>query len=484
MTIAPSPPDAVASQAEAPPVAPPTPPRPGPLTVAVAMSGSFLAMLDTTIVNVSLHATSAEFGGIGSVQWVLTSYLLALVATMPATAWLTSRFGPKRVFVTALTVFMLGSAACALSPTLVSLVAARAVAGGAAGVLLPAATVLLTYGQPLEQLGKVQALNGSVMMLAPLLGPAAGGVLVAAWGWPAVYAINVPLCLAIVVVAVLKVARADHRETKPLDVPGLLAIVLGTTGLVMAIGSFSHGVSPTSKEFLVPLGFGVAGVIGFVVRELRAEHPLLNLGLFGIGVYRMAALNIAFLGFLLYAPMVLIPLYFEAARDESAILTGLLISVGGVGVVAASRICRWLMPKILCARTMLIGIALTIAATVPMLMLTETTSYYVVCAALVVRGVGTGMTIVPAMTAAFMSIKATQIPDAAAQLNLVQRIGGTFAAAVMMVVLGHQAIVHKGLTAPAFANSFTVLLATSALTLFPAVALLRAELKAKKAQTT
>jgi EmrB/QacA subfamily drug resistance transporter len=481
MTAVTSAPETVAPQAEAPPQVLETPPRPGPLTVAVAMSGSFLAMLDTTIVNVSLHATSAQFGGIGSVQWVLSSYLLALVATMPATAWLTSRFGPKRVFVTALTIFMVGSAACALSPTLVSLVAARAVAGGAAGVLLPAATVLLTYGQPLDQLGKVQALNGSVMMLAPLLGPAAGGLLVAGWGWPAVYAINVPLCLVIAIFAVVKVARDRDRETTPLDVPGLLAIVLGTTGLVMAIGSFSHGVSLTAKEFLVPLGFGIGGVVGFVVRELRAEHPLLDVRLFAIGVYRMAALNIAFLGFLLYAPMVLIPLYFEAARGESAVLTGLLVSIGGVGVVAASRICRWLMPKILCARTMLVGVGLTIAATVPMLMLTASTSYYVVCAALVVRGVGTGMTIVPAMTAAFMSIKATKIPDAAAQLNLVQRIGGTFAAAVMIVVLGHEAIVHKGLSAPAFADSFGVLLATSVLTLFPALALLRAELRAKRA---
>ncbi|TDP96475.1 DHA2 family efflux MFS transporter permease subunit [Labedaea rhizosphaerae] len=478
MTLAPSPPESVADPAEAPPQ---TPPPPGPLTVAVAVSGSFLAMLDTTIVNVSLHATSARFGDIGSVQWVLTSYLLALVATMPATAWLTSRFGPKRVFVTALTIFMLGSAACALSPTLASLVAGRAVAGGAAGVLLPAATVLLTYGQPLEQLGKVQALNGSVMMLAPLLGPAAGGLLVAGWGWPGVYAINVPLCLVILIVAAVKVARDRGGQTTPLDVRGLLAIVLGTTGLVMAIGSFSHGVSLTSKEFLVPLGVGVGGVVGFVIRELRAEHPLLDLRLFGIGVYRMAALNIAFLGFLLYAPMVLIPLYFEAARGESAVLTGLLVSVGGVGVVVAGRVCRWLMPKILCARTMLIGIGLTIAATVPMLMLTASTSYYLVCAALVVRGIGTGLTIVPAMTAAFMSIKAAQIPDAAAQLNLVQRIGGTFAAAVMMVVLGYQATVHKGLSAPAFADSFGVLLATSALTLFPALALLRAELRAKRA---
>lgn len=457
----------------------------------MSVGGAFLAQLDTTIVNVSLADTSARFGALTQVQWVVTAYLLALVALMPAAGWLASRFGPRRTFIAALAVFAVGSAACAVSRTLPELIAARGLSGAAAGVLTPVATILLTSGMPRERLGQVQALNGSVMLISPLLGPTVGGLLVNAWGWWAVYAVNLPLCAALLLVAVRHVreaapaaatAPADGRP-RPLDVLGLVTAAACTVCVVLAVHAFADTGLSAHPAFLAPLVLAALSGTVFVRHQLRTAAPLLDLRLFAHRVYRTAATNIFCLGFVLFSPMMLIPLYFESARGESAVTTGLLMSAGGTGVVVAGLACRPIMKRIGGGATVVIGIVLTMLATVPMTLLTSTTPYPLLVASLAVRGLGTGLTIVPAMTRAFESIEPRSIPDASAQLNLIQRIGGTFALAVVTVVLDRSAHAHHGLVPAAFADTFGRLLVVYALTLAPAIALLVADRRERAART-
>lgn len=455
-------------------------------TMVVAIAGGFLALLDTTVVNVSLNATTTAFGQLDNVQWVLTSYLLALIATMPATAWLADRFGAKRVFLASTVLFGLGSLACALATTLPLLVASRGLAGAAAGVLTPASTILLTRGVPREQLGRVQSLNGSLMLVGPLLGPTIGGLLVQAGGWPAVYVINVPICAVLVAVAIRRVepdrsAEQDPAARRPLDVGGLLSAVVCTVSLVLTIHQFSEDGPADVLPVLVPLAVAVVAGTVFVVRGLRCADPLLDLRLFAIGGYRMAALNVFFLGFILYGPLVVIPLYFEAARGETAIVTGLLLSTAGIGVVFAGWLCRRLFGRVGFGKVMVMGIVLTMVATVPLTLLSADTSYWLICASLVVRGIGGGLTIVPAMTKAYMSIKARSIGDASSQLNLLQRLGGTLAAAVVTLVVHHEAVAQHGLVPIVFAHASLWVFGTSALTLLPAFALVLAERRERRA---
>ncbi|WP_395295057.1 DHA2 family efflux MFS transporter permease subunit [Kitasatospora hibisci] len=447
------------------------------LTMAAAITGGFLALLDTTIVNVSIEDTTARFGGINQVQWVVTAYLIALAAVMPATGWLATRFGVKRVFAAATAVFALGSAGCAFSQTLTELVAARGLSGAAAGVLTPVSTILLTRGVPREHLGRVQALNGSVMLISPLLGPTIGGLLVEAGGWSAVYLINIPLCAALFAVTLrwVKKDAPAERIAKPLDVVGLLSSATCTVCTVLAIHEFADQGVRASIDLLAPLGLAVLSGAVFVVRELRARFPLLDLRLFRNRVYATAVVNVFCLGFVLYSPMMLIPLYFQSARGETAVTTGLLMSTGGLGVVTAAWLSRVLLKKLGGGATVVIGITLTMLATVPLTTLSGDTSYLLLCASLVVRGLGTGLTIVPTMTRAFQSIRQESIPDASSQLNLTQRIGGALAIAVVTVVLEQAAQERHGLVPGAFAHSFGWLLGVYALTLLPALALLAAD---------
>ncbi|WP_330317582.1 DHA2 family efflux MFS transporter permease subunit [Streptomyces platensis] len=463
--------------ASSPSAPPPIARRTAFMTKAVAITGGFLALLDTTIVNVSLDATRARFGGINQVQWVVTSYLLALAAVVPATGWLATRFGIKRVFMSATALFVVGSMGCALSQNLPELIAARGLAGAAAGVLSPVSTMLLTRGVPREQLGRVQSLSGMVSLISPLLGPTVGGLLVQAGGWPAVYEINLPLGVGLLVLAARCVANdaSADRSERPLDVVGLLSSATCSVSLVLAIHEFSENGLNAPTALLVPLVLAVVSGTVFVVRELRAAAPLLDLRLFGHRVYRLATVNVFCLGFVTYSPMMLIPLYFETARGETPVMTGLWMSAGGIGVLLAGWLSRVLMKRIGGGATVVLGIVVTMLATAPMTTLSSQTPYLLLCISLAVRGLGTGLTIVPAMTRAFQSIRPQSIPDAASQLNLIQRVGGTMAIAVVTVVLKHAAEERHGLVPGAFAYSFTWLLGIYAATLLPALALLVAE---------
>ncbi|MGW0615002.1 DHA2 family efflux MFS transporter permease subunit [Streptomyces sp. NPDC002788] len=472
----PEPPQGPAVHARVPTARPEPSPPASAATTAVAITGGFLALLDTTIVNVSLDAVTARFGDINQVQWVVTAYLIAFAALVAPAGWMATRFGVKRVFLGATALFAVGSAGCAFSQALPELIAARGLSGAAAGVLMPVSTILLTRGVPRERLGRVQALNGTVMLISPLLGPTIGGLLVAAGGWPAVYEINLPLCAAVLLVTAGRVAKdaPAGRHAKPLDVTGLLSSGTCAVSTVLAIQAFADS-APKASTALLPLALAVVSGAVFVRQELRTPFPLLDLRLFGNRVYRMAVVNVFCLGFVLYSPVMLIPLYLASSRGETPVTTGLLMSTGGIGVVAAGWLCRILVKRLGGGGTVVLGITLTMISTVPLTALSSNTSYLLLCAGLVVRGLGTGLTIVPAMTRAFESARPESIADASSQLHLAQRIGGAVAVAAVTVVLEQAAEQRHGLVPGAFAHSFLWLLGVYAFMLIPAVALLAAD---------
>lgn len=181
------------------------------------------------------------------------------------------------------------------------------------------------------------------------------------------------------------------------------------------------------------------------------------------------------LGFGLYAPMVVMPLYLEATRHLTAVHTGLVMSVAGVGVIMAGILCTKIMGRIGGGLTMTVGITLSIIATLPLVRLTNHTSYILLAVCLALRGAGISLTIVPAMTRAFESIKRTAMADASAQLNLLQRIGGTIATAVIIAVIHHEAMLTRGLSPTVFSHANVWILTATAVTLLPAFALAKAE---------
>ena len=293
------------------------------LVLAAVCLGQFLIQLDLTVVNVALPDIGRDLdASVSGLQWVLDSYNLALASLLLVGGRLGDRSGHRRVYLVGLAVFALGSGLCALASSTAALVAFRVLQGVGAAIELPATLAILTHTfvEPDERaraVGVWTAAAGSSLIIGPVL----GGALVSAFGWQAVFLVNLPI-VVIVVFLVLTTVGDIAKGGGPLDLPGQ---VLGTTGLALlaagAIESGRPGFSPS-----VAAGLLVAGALsmaGFVAAERRSRHPMLPLGYFSSASYTAVNATALVMGFITIGTLFVFSLYFQHVWGDSPLEAGL-----------------------------------------------------------------------------------------------------------------------------------------------------------------
>ncbi len=470
------------------PGAPPAPaPRiePHVLRVAVVVIlGAIMSVLDTTIVNVALHDLSIDLhASLGGIQWVITGYLLSLAAVIPVTGWAVRRYSARRLYLIALVVFTAGSALCALAATSGELIAFRVLQGIGGGMLTPIGQMILVKAAGPRNLAKVMSLIGVPIVLAPVFGPTLGGLLLQGVGWQWIFMINVPIGAAALLLA-LKLLPHDEAGTSQagrLDIIGLVLAAAGVVGLTYGLSESETAGSLTSSSVLVPALGGLVLLALFVARSRRVERPLLDLKLFGNPAFRAASIVTFCLGAALFGAMILMPLYFQTVRGQDAISTGLLLIPqglgGGIGMVLSGR----LTDRLGAGRTSLLGGLILVFGTLPFVLISADTSFVLIGAAMIIRGIGVGLAIMPAMTAAFSVLSKDQVNDASPQLTVLQRVGGSLGTAIIAVVLQGQTEHARTASAAAagFAHTYWWVMGVTLIALIPAVALARIERRAK-----
>ncbi|MDX3229227.1 DHA2 family efflux MFS transporter permease subunit [Streptomyces sp. ME19-01-6] len=405
----------------------------------VTTLGSFLAFLDSSIVTVALHSLSDNFdASLTTGQWTITAYLLALAAVLPLSGWAASRFGPRRTYATSVAAFVLGSLACGMATSMGQLIAFRAVQGAAAAVAAPVAQMIAVRAAGPERMAKVMSVTGVPTVLAPILGPTVGGLLLEHAGWRWIFLVNVPIGALIVVLAVRLLPPDEAEGADRLDVPGLALLALGCVGLTYGLTKLGEEGSVTSPSVLPWTLAGVVLLGGFIGHALLARTPLLDLRLLRRPHYSAAALANFCLGATLFGSVILMPLYLQTVRHEDAVATGLLLIPQSVGVAIAVGLGSRLVAALGSGRAALLGGLVSVVATVPFALIGAHTSYWQLGAAMVVRGFGVGATIVPITTAAYQAVPATAISDATVQLNVLQRIAGSLSTALFAVVLQNE----------------------------------------------
>lgn len=441
--------------------------------IAVVMIGASLSFLDTTIVNVAVHSLSADLkAGLGSVQWVITAYLLALAAVIPVTGWAARRFGAARLYVAALAVFTIGSILCALSPSLGMLIAARALQGVGGGAIMPVGTIIWTAHAAKNQMGKVIAFMAIPIILAPALGPVLGGLLIQGINWQAIFWLNVPVGILGIILALRHLPMKRGGDAGRFDVLGLILASLGVVGITYGLAELGIA-GRLNAAALIGLVIGAVALAGFILHALRTTRPLLDLRLYRSGAFTAASIATFALGAANYGGMILMPLYLQTVRGEGVIIAGLLVAPTALGaLVSAPFTDKWGA-----GITSLAGAGILAVATIPFLFLTTTTPYWLLCVVMVVRGIGFGLSIIPTMTAAYQALRPAQIPDATPQLNVLQRVGGAIGTAVLTVVLTEQLHQH---TTPAgqaggFATTFWWVLGITIIAMIPTIVLAAVE---------
>ncbi|WP_253866137.1 DHA2 family efflux MFS transporter permease subunit [Prauserella halophila] len=441
----------------------------------VLVLGTFMASLDATIVNVGLPALSAEFGAsVTEVQWASTAYLLAVVAAAPMSGWLAERFGARRVWLGAVTVFLAGSLACALAWSTASLAAFRVLQGLGGGLLPPTGQALLARVAGRSRTGRIMSIVGVVPMLAPVLGPLAGGTLleVADWSW--LFLVNLPVGVVAMLLAVWLVPRVPAAETVSrfdlrgamLLSPGLAAVLFGLTD----IGSEER--NPPMAVTALVVGSGL--LTAFLVHALRSDRtPLVDPRLLRTPPVGAAVLALFVAAASVFGTMFLLPMYLQSGRGLSAWDAGLMLAPQGAGAVLGSLlVVKPLIDRVAPRTIVVTGFALIIAATVPLTQLADLTDGGLI-ATLLVRGLGTSMIASPVMTIVYTAVEQELLPRASSALSLVNYVGGAIGTAGLAVLLELR-LAATGDVAASFGEAFWCVVGLCVLALAGALRLPRA----------
>lgn len=411
----------------------------GVLVVAgVVVLGAIMSILDITVVSVALDTFQKDFDATSAeVAWTMTGYTLALASVIPLTGWAADRFGTKRLYLLAVTLFTLGSVLCAAATSLEMLVAFRVLQGLGGGMLMPLGMTILTRAAGPERIGRVMAVLGIPMLLGPIFGPIIGGWLIEIASWHWIFLINLPIGALALVYAAKVLPRDDVQPSETFDFVGMLLLSPGLAAFLYGISSIPETGTVLATKVLAPALIGLVLIVAFVPWALRGanRHPLVDLRLFGnrdlsVAVIAMTLFAVAFFG-----ASLLFPLYFLQVRGETTLQAGLLLAPQGIGAMVTMPAAGVLVDKIGPGKIVMAGITVITAAFAMLSRIDDTTSYVYILGALFVMGLGMGATMMPIMTAALRTLTHHTVARGSTLMNIVQQVGASVGTAVFSVLL-------------------------------------------------
>ena len=451
-------------RAPAAPEAPATLPPETRRALTALIIGGVAAVLDTTIVSIALNSlVHALHSSVAEIQWVSTGYLLALGVVIPVVGWGQARFGGKRLWMAALTLFVGASALCATAWNAESLIAFRVLQGLGAGMIFPLMQTLAmqtaraAQGGGNSSSGRVVATVSLPIAAGPILGPVLGGVILNWLDWRWLFLVNVPVCAVGLYLAwrfLPADAPASPGTRSRLDLPGLLLIAPGLAGILFGLSNVGKSGGLGRVDVQVPLIAGLVLLIAFVAWTLRrAGSALIDVRLLRIRSVGASSAVLFLAGACTYAAMFLLPLYWQELRGFSVLEAALLLIPQGVGSLLTRTMAGRLTDRIGGRAVAVAGFVLIALATVPFALAGPGTNQWWLGAVLLVRGLGLGAVLIPVMTVAFVDLDPGEMPHASMLTRISQQVGGSFGVAVGAVVL--QSVLASGHSAAhAFGQAF------------------------------
>lgn len=405
-------------------------PRANPWLIAIAvMLATFMVILDTTIAVVALPYIA---GNLGATQdestWVLTSYLVANAIILPASTWFSSIFGRKDFLIVCTIIFTVSSVLCGLSTNMTMLVVCRFLQGIGGGAMQPLSQSILLESFPPAKRGAATALFGIAIVVAPIVGPVLGGWLTDNWSWRWVFYINLPVgVLACILIGALVEDPPYIRAKKAgrLDAIGfaLVGLCLATLQIVLDKGQDADWFSAIWLRWLTLIS--ILSFIGFIIRELTAKSPLVDLHVFKNRNFAVSCFLFGMFGVLLYALLTIQPLFVQTLLGYTAYNAGLSVSTRGVGALVALIFVGALVSRVDPREMTGIGFAATGVAAFMFSRLTLQMSMSSVIPANILAGFGTGCIFVPLTTLAVSTLRNEQFGNAIGLQNLIRNVGGS-----------------------------------------------------------
>jgi DHA2 family multidrug resistance protein len=414
-----------------------------PWIIAVSvMFSTFMEVLDTTVVNVSLpHIAGSLSASIDESTWALTSYLVANAIILPMTGWLASMFGRKRLLMLSVVGFTAASFLCGLAPTLGALIFFRIVQGATGGALQPLSQAVLLEAFPPQDRGKAMAFWGLGIVTAPILGPVLGGWLTDAYSWRWVFYINIPVGIASIVMTKLYIfdppyLRAESRKVDYWGI-GMLAVGIGALQFVLDKGQQEDWFSSTMITSLAVLS--AVTLIALVFHELNSDNPIVDLSVFKHRSYAVGVFLMTVLGFVLFGSMVLLPIMLQTLLGYPPLQAGIAMAPRGLGSFLMMPLTGLMVGRFDPRKLLAAGLVLGGGTLVWLGQLNLQAGYWDIFWPQLVQGAGMSLLFVPMTTVAMDPIPREKMGYATSLFNLMRNIGGSVGIAVSGTMLArHQ----------------------------------------------
>jgi len=400
-----------------------------PWLIAIAvMSSTFMEVLDTTVVNVSLpHIAGNLSATVDEATWTLTSYLVANAIILPMTGWLAGRFGRKRLLLLAVTGFTVASFFCGLAPSLPILIIFRVIQGACGGGLQPLSQAILLESFPAEKRGQAMAFWALGIVVAPMLGPVLGGWLTDNYSWRWVFYINVPIGVLAILLTQAFVWDPPYlrRERTGIDYwgIGLLTVGMGSLQVMLDKGQEEDWFS---SHFIVALAvFAVIGLGGLIIRELKATHPVIDLSVFKYRSYAVGTFLMTIVGFVLYGSTVLLPLLMQELLGYTATHAGVTNLPRGMASFLFMPVVGILVGKVDSRKLLATGLLATAGAMFTLSFFSLQVGFWNFWWPLMLQGAGLGLIFVPLTTVTNDPVPRERMGNATSIFNLMRNVGAS-----------------------------------------------------------
>jgi DHA2 family multidrug resistance protein len=431
------------------------------IVLASVMVGTFMAVLDSTIVNVALAKLMATFGvSVDRVEWIVTAYLLIFAVTLPSSSWLADSWGYKPTFLLGLFLFTFGSFLSSLSWSIGTLIAFRVVQGAGAGFLLPVGMAILTREFPPEKRGIALGFWSVAASASVALGPTAGGYLIEHFSWHSIFDINVPIGVMGMAASLIILRNYKSPHVRYFDLIGFLSLASFLTCLLLALANGNSAWNTggwTSTYILTNFAISFVGLVIFLITEFSIQHPLIDLRIFKNFNFTISNTVFFIFGLGMYGSTFLLPIYLQNSLGYTPLQAGLVFFPMGILVGITAPLAGMFSDKFDGRIPAMVGLALMAFTLYQYNFLSYLSEKSQIMFPLYLRGIAMGLIMSPLATIAISEIAHEKMAQASGLINVIRQIGGSFGVALFGTILTQRTIFHSaiyGQQLSAYSDSF------------------------------
>lgn len=405
------------------------------LLVLVLMVGSFCTILNSTLMNTAFPAIMKDFSiSTASVQWLTTGFMMVNGVMIPISAWLINRFSSKVMYLWAMSTFLIGTLVAFFAPNFGFLLAGRLIQGLGVGVSMPLLQTIMLSIFPPEKRGAAMGTVGLVVGLAPALGPTLSGWIVDNWDWRMLFLMMVPIVVTVIILAFFFMKSVIPNTDQKID---LISVITSTIGFGALLYGFSTAGNDgwTDIYVLLYLALGVIFVVLFGLRQLKMDEPFLDIRVFKYGEFSLAAVLSGVANLALVGSEMVIPLYIQNIRGESAFHSGLILLPGALAMGVMSPITGRLFDRYGAKFMAIAGMTMLTLGSIPFLFITKETSILFVIVFYAIRMFGIAATMMPVTTSGMNVLPFNKISHGTAVNNTFRQVLSSIGTAILISVL-------------------------------------------------